>query len=57
MNIYDFTFRRLDGGEQAMADYRGRVLLLVNTASRCGFTPSTPAWRHCTAASASRDSR
>ncbi|MCD4485656.1 glutathione peroxidase [Chromobacterium vaccinii] len=39
MNIYDFTFRRLDGGEQAMADYRGRVLLLVNTASRCGFTP------------------
>lgn len=39
MNIYDFTFRRLDGDEQAMADYRGRVLLLVNTASRCGFTP------------------
>ncbi|AAQ61217.1 glutathione peroxidase [Chromobacterium violaceum] len=38
MSIYDFSFRRLDGSEQAMADYRGSVLLLVNTASRCGFT-------------------
>ncbi|RBJ72551.1 hypothetical protein C3L29_034910 [Pseudomonas sp. MWU12-2534b] len=38
MNLYDFSFRRLDGVEQSLADYRGRALLLVNTASRCGFT-------------------
>ncbi|MEN3029373.1 glutathione peroxidase [Chromobacterium amazonense] len=38
MDIYDFSFRRLNGAEQSLTDYRGRVLLLVNTASRCGFT-------------------
>ncbi|AUH49978.1 glutathione peroxidase [Chromobacterium sp. ATCC 53434] len=39
MSIYNFSFRRLDGDEQTMDAYRGQVLLLVNTASRCGFTP------------------
>ena len=38
-SIYDFTARRLDGSEQSLADYRGRVLLIVNSASACGFTP------------------
>ncbi len=37
--IYDFKARRLDGLEVPLADYRGQVLLVVNTASRCGFTP------------------
>ncbi len=37
--IYDFTARRLDGREEPLASYAGQVLLVVNTASRCGFTP------------------
>lgn len=37
--ITDFTVRKPDGTMQPMADYAGRVLLIVNTASQCGFTP------------------
>jgi glutathione peroxidase len=39
MSIYDFTAARLDGHDENLADYRGQVLLIVNTASACGFTP------------------
>ena len=39
MSVYDFSAKRLDGREQSLADYRGQVLLIVNTASQCGFTP------------------
>jgi glutathione peroxidase len=39
MSVYDFTAARLDGREEKLADYRGQVLLIVNTASACGFTP------------------
>jgi len=37
-SVYDYTARSLDGSEVALSDYRGKVLLTVNTASKCGFT-------------------
>ena len=39
MSVYDFTAQRLDGREESLGKYRGQVLLIVNTASECGFTP------------------
>ncbi len=39
MSLYDFTASRLDGTDNPLRDYAGRVLLIVNTASKCGFTP------------------
>ena len=39
MSVYDFSARRLDGREENLGAYRGQVLLIVNTASQCGFTP------------------
>ncbi|MBQ9157201.1 MAG: glutathione peroxidase [Eubacterium sp.] len=39
MGIYDFTVKAQDGSDVSMADYKGKVLLIVNTATGCGFTP------------------
>jgi glutathione peroxidase len=37
--VYDFSARLLDGREQRLDHFSGQVLLIVNTASKCGFTP------------------
>ena len=39
MNVYDFTVKTRKGEEVNLADYKGKVLLIVNTATGCGFTP------------------
>src|SRR6476660_7877253 len=36
---YAFSFKRLEGGDLRLADYAGKPILVVNTASLCGFTP------------------
>lgn len=38
-SLYEFTMSDIDGKETSLGTYKGKVLLLVNTASRCGFTP------------------
>jgi glutathione peroxidase len=37
--IYDFSAKTLDGKDKSLADYSGQVLVIVNVASKCGFTP------------------
>jgi glutathione peroxidase len=37
-SIYDFSAETIDGKPAALADYRNKVILIVNTASQCGFT-------------------
>jgi len=39
VSVYDFTVKTKRGEDKSLADYRGKVLLIVNTASKCGFTP------------------
>jgi len=39
MNAYDFTVKNQDGADVSLAEFKGKVLLVVNTATGCGFTP------------------
>jgi glutathione peroxidase len=38
-SIYDFAVKTIDGRDKTLADYEGKVLLVVNVASQCGLTP------------------
>lgn len=38
-SIYDFSAKTIDGKEKSLGEFKGKTLLIVNTASRCGFTP------------------
>ena len=39
LSIYDFSVKSIDGEDISMSSYKGKVLLIVNVASECGFTP------------------
>ncbi len=39
MSVYDFNVKTIDGKEVSLSQYKGKALLIVNTASKCGYTP------------------
>ena len=47
-NVYDFTVKDRSGNAVSLSDYQGKVLLIVNTATGCGFTRIMSPLKKCT---------
>lgn len=43
--VYDFVVKDRKGGEVSLREYANEVILIVNTATKCGFTPQYEKWR------------
>ena len=39
MTVHDYSAKTIDGEDRKLSDYKGQVMVIVNTASKCGFTP------------------
>jgi len=39
MTVHDYSAKTIDGEDRKLSDYKGKVMMIVNTASKCGFTP------------------
>ena len=44
-SVYDFSVKDIDHQEISLEKFKGKTLLIVNVASRCGFTPNIPDFR------------
>ena len=54
--VYSFTLNSIDGKPAPLADYKGKVVLIVNVASQCGYTPQYSALELSTRSTRIRDS-